>query len=157
MKLRYRPGGLRPPDPLRGGGLIAFKWPDRSPTEKNPGDATACRATSMRNMSFIWCYACNRTYFQFLTFQFTAYISLYFIHVVCANNADFAVIRDSQHNHHPNENSCQAKQATSSLINSIIANPDQSTVKVCSKQLALLPPALSEHLPAPDSKARSLR
>ena len=36
MKLRYRPGGLRPPDPLRGR-VIAFKWP---PPEKNPGDAS---------------------------------------------------------------------------------------------------------------------
>ena len=34
MKLRYRPGGLRPPDPLRGGGVIAFKWPDRPPPRK---------------------------------------------------------------------------------------------------------------------------
>ena len=38
MKLRYRPGGLRPLTPC-GGRVIAFKWPGRPP-RKNPGDAT---------------------------------------------------------------------------------------------------------------------
>ena len=38
MKLRYRPGVFAPGPPA-GGGVIAFKWPERSP-EKNPGDAT---------------------------------------------------------------------------------------------------------------------
>ena len=34
MKLRYRPGGPSPPDPLRGR-VIAFKWPGRPPWKKS--------------------------------------------------------------------------------------------------------------------------
>ena len=47
MKLRYRPGGLRPLTPCAGG-MIAFKWPGRPP-RKNPGDATKYRKEAPTN------------------------------------------------------------------------------------------------------------
>ena len=59
MKLRYRAGGLRTPDPLRGGGRDSLHMAGPPPPrKKNPGDATAplyILLKTLRNLN--WAYA----------------------------------------------------------------------------------------------------